>query len=62
METSAMYTLGRTRSVDVCNLLVVSDELWNRWDPAFGTSRLREANERARKVILRSLVKIPLDD
>ena len=30
METSAMYTLGQVRNVEVCNLLVVSDELWNK--------------------------------
>ncbi|HEX4919731.1 MAG TPA: nucleoside phosphorylase, partial [Candidatus Bathyarchaeia archaeon] len=57
METSAMYTLGHVREVSVCNLLVVSDELCNKWDPAFGTTRLREAAERARQVILRTLRK-----
>ncbi len=62
METSAMYTLGHVTNVRVCNLLVVSDELWNKWDPAFGTPRLREAAERARKVILRSLSNITLHD
>jgi nucleoside phosphorylase len=61
METSAMYTLGQVRNVDICNLLVVSDELWNKWDPAFGTSRLREASEKARKIVLRALGKISLE-
>jgi len=61
METSAMYTLGQVRNVEVCNLLVVSDELWNKWDPAFGTDRLREAAERARNIVLRSVGKISFD-
>ena len=62
METSAMYTLGQVRNVEICNLLVVSDELWNKWDPAFGTNGLREAAERARKIVLRSVGKISFDD
>ncbi len=62
METSAMYTLGQVRSVEVCNLLVVSDELWNKWDPAFGTRRLREAAEKAWRTVLRALGKISFED
>ena len=61
METSAMYTLGQVRNVDVCNLLVVSDELCNKWEPAFGTNRLKEAAERPRKTVLRSLAKISFE-
>jgi len=53
METSAMYALGRVRGVEVCNLLVVSDELWHEWRPAFGSPELREAMQRAERVILR---------
>jgi len=55
METSAMYALGQVRGVDVCNLLVVSDELWHEWRPAFGSSELRGAMRRAERVILRCL-------
>lgn len=55
METSAMYALGRFRGVDVCNLLVVSDELWSEWRPAFGQPELREAMQRAERAILRCL-------
>src|SRR6266567_3601944 len=36
METSAMYALGVYRNVEVCNFLVVSDELWRDWKPAIG--------------------------
>jgi uridine phosphorylase len=57
METSAMYALGMFRGVDVCNLLVVSDELWDVWHPGFHSPELREAEERARQVILRCLTK-----
>ena len=55
METSAMYTLGQYRKVKVCNLLVVSDELGQEWRPAFGTARLKQATDRAERVILRCL-------
>ncbi len=58
METSAMYALGQVRRVDVCNLLVVSDELWQEWRPAFGQPELREAQQRAERVILRCLGKM----
>lgn len=52
METSAMYILGRFRSVEVANLLVISDELFHPWRPAFGTPELRAAEERALDVVL----------
>jgi hypothetical protein len=47
METSAMYALGRFRGVRVCNLLVISDELWQAWRPAFRTPELHAADELA---------------
>jgi uridine phosphorylase len=56
METSAMYALGLFRGVEVCNLLVVSDELWHEWRAAFRTPELREATESAQRVILSSLM------
>jgi len=55
METSAMYALGLYRQVRVCNLLVVSDELWHEWRVAFGTDELREATQVAERIILRCL-------
>jgi uridine phosphorylase len=55
METSAMYALGQYRHVSVANLLVVSDELWQAWRPAFGTPELREATQQAQRVIARCL-------
>ena len=55
METSAMYALGQFRGVRVCNLLVVSDELWQDWRPAFGSQELRESTHRAQRIILKVL-------
>jgi uridine phosphorylase len=55
METSAMYALGQFRGVQVCNLLVVSDEVWGEWKPAYRTTELREATDCARRVIIRAL-------
>lgn len=47
METSAMFALGKYRGVRVANLLVVSDELWQEWNPAFGTPQLVAASQQA---------------
>lgn len=55
METSAMYALGQFRNVGVCNLLVVSDELWREWKPAFSSTGLRKSMERAERVIERCI-------
>ena len=55
METSAMYALGVYRSVEVCNFLVVSDELWRDWRPAFGRPELKEALKKAEGVVLETV-------
>ncbi len=55
METSAMYALGQFRGVRVCNLLIVSDELWHEWRIAFGTPELRKAEQTAKQVIIHRL-------
>lgn len=55
METSALYTLGRFRGVGVCHLLLISDELWHEWRPAFGSPELRAAEDRAAAVLARLL-------
>jgi uridine phosphorylase len=51
METSAMFALGIYRRVRVANLLVVSDELWQDYRPAFGKPELVQASLEARSVI-----------
>ncbi len=58
METSAMYALGRFRGVATANLLVVSDELWREWRPAFGTGQLRLAMRRAALAVLDSVPRL----
>jgi purine-nucleoside phosphorylase len=55
METSAMYALGVYRNVEVCNFLVVSDELWRDWRPAFGRPELAEALKKAEEVVLEAV-------
>ena len=55
METSAMYALGTYRNVEVCNLLVVSDELWRDWRPAFGSPELKKAMKRAEEVVVETI-------
>jgi uridine phosphorylase len=55
METSAMYALGIFRSVQVCNLLMVSDELWREWHIALDTPELRKTEQVAQEVILHCL-------
>ncbi len=52
METSAMYALGHFRGVQVCNLLIVSDELWGEWRIAFGSPELLKAEQIAEQVVL----------
>lgn len=58
METSAMYAFGRHAGLPVANLLVVSDELWHEWRPAFGGRELREAMNQARRGILDHLAEL----
>lgn len=55
METSAMYALGQFRNVPVCNLLVISDEVWRDWRSASWTPALKTATARAQDVIMRVL-------
>jgi uridine phosphorylase len=57
METSAMYALGQFRGVEICNLLVVSDELWKEWNPAFFSQELQKAIEGAERVVQHCLAK-----
>ena len=57
METSAMYAFCKFKGFDVCNLLVVSDELWGKWNPAFGKDELRQASARAEDALLYALKK-----
>ncbi len=53
METSAMYAFGQAKGVEVCNLLVVSDELLREWRPGFLAAVVSEALNRLERVVLR---------
>lgn len=52
METSAMYALARYRGVRCANLLVVSDEMWQEWNPGFGGRVLEKGMGEGGKVTL----------
>ncbi|MBW1998715.1 MAG: nucleoside phosphorylase [Deltaproteobacteria bacterium] len=56
MEMAALMTVAIYRQVDLCALLVVSDELSGKdWNPGFSTSRFREASERVGVLMLEFL-------
>jgi uridine phosphorylase len=55
METPAMYALGLFHNVPVANLLVVSDELWRQWRPAFYSEELSRAMRRVSGALLEHL-------
>ena len=48
-------TLIKACIPEVCNFLVVSDELWRDWRPAFGLPELRDALKRAEEVVLEAI-------
>jgi uridine phosphorylase len=52
METAAMLSFGAFRGVEVCNLLVVSDELRDIWVPGFGDPRHMQGTVDALAVLL----------
>jgi uridine phosphorylase len=60
METSAMYALGKFRDVDVCNLLIVSDEDWDHFNPGTSTVNFREPRERAKRALINAIPSIQL--
>lgn len=45
METSAMYRVGQHRGVAVCNMLIVSDELWTDWNYGIDFSEFKSGVE-----------------
>ena len=56
METSAMYAVGRFRKVEVCNLLIVSDELWDRWNPQlFGSKKMLQALNTLKRAFIKNI-------
>lgn len=55
MEASALYAVAQFRRVEAGMLLVVSDELWHQWRPAFFSPELRAAQETAISVALAAI-------
>lgn len=55
METSALYAAGLHHGVPVANLLVVSDELFRDWKPAFGTTPFRQGLDQAVRAVLETV-------
>ncbi len=52
METSAVFTVGRFRNIEVCAVLVVSDELSAfEWKPGFSKSRFKKSRMSVCEVI-----------
>lgn len=45
METSAMYRVARHRGIAVCNMLIVSDELWTDWNYGIDFSEYKSGVE-----------------
>lgn len=52
METSAVFALCHHRRVKAGVMLVVSDELWHEWTPAFGSPELDVAMNHAIDIVL----------
>ena len=55
METSAMYTWGEFRSIPVCNMLIVSDEVWADWRAGMHTSEYLDARKKVVAVAMRGV-------
>ncbi len=48
MELSALFSVGKFRNVEVCGILVVSDELSTfKWNPGFGSKRFKKGRRDA---------------
>ncbi len=45
METSAMYRVAKHRDISVCNMLIVSDELWTGWNYGIDFSEFKTGVE-----------------
>jgi uridine phosphorylase len=53
METSALFTVGAYRKIEVASLLIISDELsGTRWQHAFRDPRFRQSRHRLREWLL----------
>lgn len=51
METSALFHVGQHLGVAVGALMVVSDELFQPWNPGFGTDAVQDGCQRAYRIM-----------
>ena len=55
MEAAALFAVAKVRRVEVALLLVVSDQLGKRWEPAFFSEEVEESLKRAARVVLEAV-------
>jgi uridine phosphorylase len=53
METSALYKIAAYRGIDICNVVIVSDELWDDWRPGLQHATVRSSQETAVRLLYR---------
>jgi uridine phosphorylase len=52
MESSAMYRVAQHRGVSICNILVVSDELWTDWNYGMDFSEFKTGVNAMQQAVL----------
>ena len=55
MEAAALFAVAKVRWVEVALLVVVSDQLGKRWEPAFFSEEVEESLKRAARVVLEAV-------
>jgi len=56
MEAAALFAVAKVRQVEVALLLVVSDRLGERWEPAFFAKEVEQSLRRAARIALEAAV------
>jgi purine-nucleoside phosphorylase len=51
METSAVYSFGKYKDIRICNILVVTDELWTDWNPDFSSPLVSEGLKKLLSIV-----------
>lgn len=58
MEASAIFSVGMFRKVRAGSLLVVSDELFDDWNPGFHTKELELSDYKAAEILLEAISRL----
>jgi uridine phosphorylase len=58
METSAIFSVGMFRKVRVGSLLIISDELFDDWNPCFHTTEFELSEYKAAKILLEATLRL----